>query len=358
MRRTCKHIAPLLLHLAPSDDEGGENEDDDEDEDEEEEDEGEANDMDPELLSRVEEQTPALLKLTKQFKEHLQELRGKLAPLQQKVAEGKTGKGLGFLEVKNQLLLGYLTRLGMFTLLKSGGQSVEGHPIVTQLIEIRTILEKLKPLDQKLHYQVEKLLKLAVTGRRADTGLDPMRFKPQLTEMVGDADGKEALGDGEVALYEAPKVAAAHFEEGREGTKASKEKRKEERQRRLAEKSGLLGELRNELFDAPEESHVGGAKAKRDHDEEERQRYEEETFNRMTLTKEEKKKQKAHRRSLGGLEGMDKIEDIGDFSAIFDERDQAGAAADNVSALLKKKSLKRQLAGMSSRPSGGKKARR
>ena len=62
----------------------------------------------------------------------------------------------------------------------------------------------------------------------------------------------------------------------------------------------------------------------------------------------------------GGGRGMDKIEDIGDFSAIFDEREQAGGATENaVSALLKKKSLKRTLVGMGSggkKP--GKKARR
>lgn len=39
--------------------------------------------------------------------------------------------------------------------------NVKGHPVVEQLVRIRTLLEKLRPLDAKLKYQIEKLLKVA-----------------------------------------------------------------------------------------------------------------------------------------------------------------------------------------------------
>lgn len=55
---------------------------------------------------------------------------------------------------------------------------------------------------------MEKLLKLAVTGKQTDAGVDPMRFKPALADMVGDA---EDAGDEDApALYEAPKVSTEY----------------------------------------------------------------------------------------------------------------------------------------------------
>ena len=62
-----------------------------------------------------------------------------------------------------------------------------------------------------------------MTGKRGDAGADPMRFKPQLSEMVGDDAPDEAAGKGEI--YQAPKMAEQHFEE--RPTRAAKEKRRE-----------------------------------------------------------------------------------------------------------------------------------
>ena len=43
-----------------------------------------------------------------------------------------------------------------------------------QLVEARTVLEKIRPIDQKLKYQVEKLVK---TGMEGKVESDPLRFK-------------------------------------------------------------------------------------------------------------------------------------------------------------------------------------
>jgi hypothetical protein len=40
----------------------------------------------------------------------------------------------------------------------------QDHPVIDQLVRIRTVLERLKPLDKKLSYQINKLLTLAATG--------------------------------------------------------------------------------------------------------------------------------------------------------------------------------------------------
>jgi len=78
-----------------------------------------------------------------------------------------TSKGVSYLEVKNQLLLNYCMNLCFYLALKASGRRVKDHPVITQLLRTRTLLEKLRPLDQKLRYQVDKLLKIATLGKAA-----------------------------------------------------------------------------------------------------------------------------------------------------------------------------------------------
>lgn len=48
-------------------------------------------------------------------------------------------QGLSFLEVKDQLLLMYLMDLSHLILDKASGGSLQGHPAVLRLVEIRTV---------------------------------------------------------------------------------------------------------------------------------------------------------------------------------------------------------------------------
>jgi hypothetical protein len=40
------------------------------------------------------------------------------------------------------------------------GRSVKDHPVMGQLLELRTIMDKMRPLDAKLKHQIERLLKV------------------------------------------------------------------------------------------------------------------------------------------------------------------------------------------------------
>ena len=53
-------------------------------------------------------------------------------------------------------------------LAKTRGESINGAPFVDRLIELRVVLEKIHPLEKKLQYQIDKLVKIATTG---STGL-------------------------------------------------------------------------------------------------------------------------------------------------------------------------------------------
>lgn len=69
--------------------------------------------------------------------------------------------GLSFLDLKNDTLLSYMIDLCNILLIKSKNKSIEGHPSVERTVEYRVILEKIRGIDQKLSYQVNKLLTLS-----------------------------------------------------------------------------------------------------------------------------------------------------------------------------------------------------
>lgn len=60
------------------------------------------------------------------------------------VNEGEfhTKNGLSYLESKHLLLLFYCQSIVFYILLKANGRSVENHPVIARLIEIRLFLEK------------------------------------------------------------------------------------------------------------------------------------------------------------------------------------------------------------------------
>ena len=47
---------------------------------------------------------------------------------------------------------------------KVSGQSIKDSPYIDSLIELRVVLEKIRPLEKKLRYQIDKLLKAASTN--------------------------------------------------------------------------------------------------------------------------------------------------------------------------------------------------
>lgn len=63
-----------------------------------------------------------------------------------------------YLDIRNELFLMYLSYLTYYLLLKVHGVSVEKHPVIDRLLEIRLLLDKAKPIENKLQYQISKLL--------------------------------------------------------------------------------------------------------------------------------------------------------------------------------------------------------
>jgi U3 small nucleolar ribonucleoprotein protein LCP5 len=66
------------------------------------------------------------------------------------------------LSAKNDLMLSYLHHLTLLVHLKLSGRSLTDHQdLVQELVRIRVILDKIRPLETKLKYQIDKLVRKA-----------------------------------------------------------------------------------------------------------------------------------------------------------------------------------------------------
>eukprot|EP00920_Eleutheroschizon_duboscqi_P002607 GHVT01006137.1.p1 GENE.GHVT01006137.1~~GHVT01006137.1.p1 ORF type:complete len:818 (+),score=250.35 GHVT01006137.1:88-2541(+) len=127
----------------------------------------------------VEKHHPELTGLLSELKNKLEEVTTKVQPLIQLSANSGADssasiankflslQGNSFLQLKNELLLCYLVYLSFYVLLKSRGSSVEFHPVVERLVEVRALLEKLRPIDEALKYPIAKLLQRDEQQRQA-----------------------------------------------------------------------------------------------------------------------------------------------------------------------------------------------
>lgn len=102
------------------------------------------------VKSIIESDSPEMIGLLQEFREALDTANNKLQPVIEKVKAKQiesTAAGMSYLEMKYNLLMSYCTFLSFYLLLKLEGKQVEGHPVIYKLAHIKTLFEKLKPLD-------------------------------------------------------------------------------------------------------------------------------------------------------------------------------------------------------------------
>jgi hypothetical protein len=97
-------------------------------------------------------------------------------------------QGRSYLEMKLNLTLSYCTFLTYYLLLKVEGQSnTVSHPVTYKLTHIKTLFEKLKPLDEKMTRQIDLVLSLDEDQEEDDQSLDEeMEEEPQEPSMVSE----------------------------------------------------------------------------------------------------------------------------------------------------------------------------
>uniref|UniRef100_A0A914XNA9 Neuroguidin n=1 Tax=Plectus sambesii TaxID=2011161 RepID=A0A914XNA9_9BILA len=250
--------------------------------------------------------------------------------------------GISLLEVKNSHLLSYMTEMAHLMLKIANGQSIQGDGSIERLVEIRTVLERIRPIEQKMKYQIDKLTKLAVSQGGEVDGNAARRPRPD--NLMMDDMGEEGSSDeeadaegqrGKGRKYVPPKLVAMRYDEDNN----DREDRLVERAKRRALNSSLIEDLRQQYSQAPEEIREVVDERRRA-DDRHRASYEEEMMVRLQLDKKQKKAEKQRK----ATSTLDALLDFGDYMAV-DGIDRDGQP-------LKKKS---KISGGKTKFSGGKK---
>lgn len=195
-------------------------------------------------------------------------------------------------------------------MLKAEGRSVKTHPVIKQLAHLRTMLDKMKPVEKKLKYQIDKLVKMT----SSDASADPLSFKPSLEGFGGDDEttakkkkkskkskkSDEGEEDEDEEIYRAPHRGEVDDEDG--GNKKD----------RLHIPKSVMKHLQSEIFrDKPEEFENTGVLRKNKFTEQV-EAFEEDNFLRLQETKKMKKKRKRHETN----DGFETFDDFGDYGFI------------------------------------------
>ncbi|XP_054667483.1 neuroguidin [Grus americana] len=258
----------------------------------------------------------------------LEALRGQVAAvtdhglaLLRRVGGGRlrTEKGVSLLEVRAQALLQYLQDLALLLAAKTRGGTLGALPALPRLLETRLVLEKLRPAERRLKYQLEKLLRAGGRGGGGDD--DPLRFRPAPANMEEEGEeeeeggGAKAPGLGGGRRYVPPRLVPVQYD----AVGQERERRAREAARRRALSGSVIRELREELGDAPHQvgGDEGGASATPRHAQM-RRRYEE----AMLVRLRESRRERAQRRRGAGGDGLDVITRFGDITPLLDPANQ------------------------------------
>lgn len=192
-----------------------------------------------------------------------------------------------YMDLKINSLLEYSILFTSNILNKADGNTHE--ELNKSLIKLRCLIERLKPFDVKLQYQLDKIAQGAIDAE--------LKFKPNPTAM----DSQLHISD-KPGVYQPPKLQAAIYDE----KPLTKEEKEDMRMKKRLARSTLIQSLKEELNEEPELIHNVKNKRLREW-EEERTTYEEANFTRLQVTK----KDKYIRKRLEDKE--DEEENIGDL---------------------------------------------
>ncbi|KAG9147365.1 hypothetical protein Leryth_019514 [Lithospermum erythrorhizon] len=117
-----------------------------------------------EQMDVVYSSAPEIVGLLSELNNALEQLENKVDPLLRKVIEGKDGMrgGMHYLELKKLLLLSYCQAITFYLLLKSEGLSARDHPVISQLVQMKTLMDKMNELDRKIPANLEDILNKSI----------------------------------------------------------------------------------------------------------------------------------------------------------------------------------------------------
>ena len=142
----------------------------------------------------------ALLSGVREVQERLTDVQGATKKVKTTVSEisgvaGQTGDDVvDYLECKQQILLAYCQNLMFYLMLKAHGRSVKDHPVMDQMLELRYVMEKMRPLDAKLQHQIDRLVNLSTSGASSQEFKQAL-LRPNPAALLGKDDDEDDLDD-------------------------------------------------------------------------------------------------------------------------------------------------------------------
>lgn len=230
--------------------------------------------------------------------------------------------GISLLSIKNDLLLQYIVNLVAVMYRRSRPEqsltSSSTRSMILRLCEIRSYLEKLRPIEQKLQYQIDKVLKSSVDQQ--------LQYRANLANFDEDVNGedeetttKDEDEETKPKIYRPPKLVPMEYNEDldRSNGKTKIDKRLEHLKRR-AYHSDILEDFKMKYSDAPEEVHNNERSRlmKQNRAYQEKIAYEEEYLKRLPQTKRDRLQLQ---RSLMN-DGSDVMKHLDDANVLFDEK--------------------------------------
>eukprot|EP00826_Nyctotherus_ovalis_P051020 TRINITY_DN6338_c0_g1_i3.p1 TRINITY_DN6338_c0_g1~~TRINITY_DN6338_c0_g1_i3.p1 ORF type:complete len:268 (+),score=105.05 TRINITY_DN6338_c0_g1_i3:180-983(+) len=204
---------------------------------------------------------------------------------------------MSYLPAKQLILLQSLQQLTFFSLLKLQGESLESYPgLLDDLIATRMVMEKFRPLDTKMQYQLERLTKMA----QSSEAQEPTQYRPRPDLLEKSLTTEKQLdrleNEGKPEVYKPAKINPVYFE-----SKNSEKIKKEIEKRKVKlKKSAMIREMQREASGAPEEISMRPRYDRRLEEEDKRiEQFEESALRRVPLSKEQRKRRKAlHREAM------------------------------------------------------------
>ncbi|KNC80030.1 hypothetical protein SARC_07596 [Sphaeroforma arctica JP610] len=150
-------------------------------------------------LDQVMEDTVECEKLIQEYTGKVDKATHHVRALTERVVAGELNikKGMDFLHSKLHANLSYCISTAVLMLMKAEGESIKGNDIVKELVRLRGYIEKMRPMESKLKYQIDKLVKMSeqVGGNSEEEANNALSYRPQLSSLVSrDEDSKSLAG--------------------------------------------------------------------------------------------------------------------------------------------------------------------
>jgi len=289
-------------------------------------------------------------------KKALQEINNKTSSLLEMLENNPVSldDGLDFLNVKNNAMISYLIEITLLMKLKNKSKNNEDGKKqgMNRLSELKLLLDKYRPMEKKLQYQIDKILSQQITSGNAttfeenalfghttnddddddiDDTIDPSLLKPNPESMLGSTNNNEEEKQKEKkkkssSVYRAPRLTSIHFQQNdiRNESQKEKELKLQQKQRKQMSQSELLQTLKHQYTDTPEEDDyqggaanttIGGTTKWKKYQEKQKEKiqFEEKNMTRLITTKKEKKERNEMIRS--NESNLYSLTDLGNLSS-------------------------------------------